>query len=776
MQARLSPWHTTLFLWLLASSLAYGQGQLINGNRTIAGAFNFCTAGGTANALTCTLNPAITQYRPGTCFLVHVTATNTASATLNVNGLGATTLKKAVLGIQTNLAANDLGIDQLLEACYDGVNMQAQSLGGGSGSGSGTVASGGAATLAAYLSAGTTVSPTTALTVNATDVLTIKPQFTPVSGNTSLSAHYVIPCTAGATDKTLTLPPAATTTAGLYRVVKVDTGAGQCVAQPATGERLNGTINGTLAAVLVNDELEITLLNTGTPNWHAARRRLLVDLGTDVTGNLPVSRLNSGTNASASTVWCGNGTWCTPTGGGNVSNVPTPTSGQLALWTSATTIQGVTTLPATNFPAIIGDVTTSAGSLAATIANNAVTLAKMADLTSPTFLGRNTGGTGDPEALTPTTALTMLGGTTGTGALVRQVSPDLTTPAIASFVNAGHTHTNAAGGGTLAEAALALTDVTTNNASTSAHGFMPKGTGSTTTFYRSDGTQATPSGGGNVSNSGTPTSGQLALWTGSTTIQGLTALPAANFPALTGDVTTTAGSLATTIPAATVTLAKMANLATATFLGRNTAGTGVPEALSIATAQTMLAVAPLSATYVTTTSNATLSNEVVIATIAKAYVQLPVGAAKLPTTNPGVIDNSENNTRILFDDTTQECVWWQFVMPPDYGTSPQVRVLYSMLSASSGGVSVDISVMAVTPGDSADINTDSYATVNNCDDAAVPGTVGFLGQIVCPLTNNDSMSAGDLTKIKLCRAPADSADTSTGDLEIVGVMLEFTKQ
>jgi hypothetical protein len=52
-------------------------------------------------------------------------------------------------------------------------------------------------------------------------------------------------------------------------------------------------------------------------------------------------------------------------------------------------------------------------------------------------------------------------------------------------------------------------------------------------------------GGGNVSNTGTPTNTQLALWTNATTIQGLTALPATNFPALTGVVTTTAGTLAT---------------------------------------------------------------------------------------------------------------------------------------------------------------------------------------------------------------------------------------
>lgn len=50
---------------------------------------------------------------------------------------------------------------------------------------------------------------------------------------------------------------------------------------------------------------------------------------------------------------------------------------------------------------LTGDVTgTGEGSFAATIANNAVTRAKMADIATRSVLGRNTAGTGDPEELT----------------------------------------------------------------------------------------------------------------------------------------------------------------------------------------------------------------------------------------------------------------------------------------------------------------------------------------------------------------------------------------
>jgi len=66
------------------------------------------------------------------------------------------------------------------------------------------------------------------------------------------------------------------------------------------------------------------------------------------------------------------------------------------------------TLPAGRMPALTGDVTTSAGAVATTIANDAVSNAKLANVNTSTIKGRVSASTGDPEDLTVAQAQALL--------------------------------------------------------------------------------------------------------------------------------------------------------------------------------------------------------------------------------------------------------------------------------------------------------------------------------------------------------------------------------
>lgn len=77
---------------------------------------------------TATLSPAITSYVNGQRVYLKFTNANTGAATINLNGLGAKSIKKSG---GTDLAAGDISANQILCLVYDGTNFQVVGGGGG---------------------------------------------------------------------------------------------------------------------------------------------------------------------------------------------------------------------------------------------------------------------------------------------------------------------------------------------------------------------------------------------------------------------------------------------------------------------------------------------------------------------------------------------------------------------------------------------------------------------------------------------------------------------
>jgi hypothetical protein len=230
------------------------------------------------------------------------------------------------------------------------------------------------------------------------------------------------------------------------------------------------------------------------------------------------------------------GTWATPPGGGGGGGGPVS-------------------------DADYGDITVSSTGTVWTIDNNAVTLAKMADMATASVIYRKTAGTGDPEVQTLATLKTDLGLTgTNSGDQTITLTGNVTGSGTGSFAT------------TIAAGAVGLSQMA--NMATSS------------LIYRK------------TAGSGAPEVNTLATLK---TDLGLTGTNSGDQTiTLTGDVTGSGtGSFATAISAgvivdgdvnasAAIALSKLATQGARTFVANSTASTAVPTAVSVATAQGMV--------------------------------------------------------------------------------------------------------------------------------------------------------------------------------------------
>jgi hypothetical protein len=162
-----------------------------------------------------------------------------------------------------------------------------------------------------------------------------------------------------------------------------------------------------------------------------------------------------------------------------------------------------------------------------------------------------------------------------------------------------------------------------------------------------------------------------------------------------------------------------------------------------------------------------------MATVRQSFA--PEAAHFLATAFPQYVKTNGTNfpvTGLAFDASSIETAYWKWTALGYGSGNITCDIEWYADTASSGTVTWDVSVAAITPDtDTQDVETKAFATVNSVTDTHLGTTGQRLHLAVVTISNLDSIAANDAVWLKMSR---NTSDSMTGDAIYTGHRLSYS--